>query len=66
MHYSRKVSRSNLVNNNDSNYNKRLLSYIRLAKIRFSPLQLRHYQVEKPSFRRHIQLLIFTISNKFP
>ena len=39
----RKVLTWNLVNSEHSNYNKTLLSSIRLSNIRFSPLQLGHY-----------------------
>ena len=36
-----------LINSKSNNYNKRLLSCIRLSNIRFSPLQLGHYRAEK-------------------
>ena len=39
----------NLVSSKHSNYNNRVLSCIRLSKIRFSPLQLGHNQEEKSS-----------------
>ena len=43
------------VNSKYNNYNKRLYSCIRLSNIRFSPLQLGHYQAEKlPYQKKHL------------
>ena len=48
--YIRKVLTRDLVNGKYNNYNKRFLSCIRLSKIRFSLLQLGHYQDGKSPF----------------
>ena len=47
---SGKVSKWNSVNNKENNYNKSFFSCIGLFEIHFSPLQLSHYQAEKPLF----------------
>ena len=45
----------------DNNCNKILLSYIRLSKIYFLPLQLGHYRAEKPKFWKKIFDVIFNL-----
>ena len=45
-----KVLTWDLVNSKHNNYNKTLLGCIGLSNIRSSPLQLGHYQAQKPPF----------------
>ena len=57
-----KVLIRDLVKSKHSNSNERLLSYISLSNICFSPLQLGHYQVEKSRFWK-IYLTSYLIYN---